>query len=105
MDVGSRGGPWKIPDPKEMLDALLDRLDDALQQTRAAANGMPIFAVEAELTGRFHAVLPRGGAGASCTGHPGPGQQGFPGGWQIISWLGDDTYAGPDGFLGIEPLR
>lgn len=46
----THGGSADIPDPNEMLEALLERLEDALQVNRAAANGVPPFAVEAELT-------------------------------------------------------
>lgn len=47
-----------IPDPNEILNSLLERVEFALRETRGAANGRPLFAVEAELTARLRAVLP-----------------------------------------------
>lgn len=47
-----------LPGPNEILNALLECVDDALWETRQAANGMPLFSVEAVLTERLHAVLP-----------------------------------------------
>lgn len=49
---------WEIPDPNEILDALLARVETVLKETRAAANGMPLPAVEAELRARLQVVLP-----------------------------------------------
>jgi hypothetical protein len=54
----THGGSADIPDPNEMLEALVERLEDALQANRAAANGVPLFAVEAELTERLRVALP-----------------------------------------------
>jgi hypothetical protein len=55
MDDGAGSG---LTDPNELLNVLLEYVEDALREIRAAANGMPLFAVEAVLTERLHAVLP-----------------------------------------------
>lgn len=52
------GGPADFPEPNEALEALLERLEDALRKTRAAANGIPLFAVEAHLSERLSGALP-----------------------------------------------
>lgn len=45
-------------DANAMLNALLGRLEGALAEAQATANGMPLFAVEAQLTERLQALLP-----------------------------------------------
>lgn len=45
-------------DANAMLNALLRRLEGALAESQATANGMPLFAVEAQLTERLQARLP-----------------------------------------------
>lgn len=46
------------PDPNEFLNALLARVEEVIQETSEAADGMPLFAVERVLTDRLGAVLP-----------------------------------------------
>lgn len=50
--------PPEIPEPNEMLNALLCRVEVAIQETAAAASGLPLLAVEEELTARLRAALP-----------------------------------------------
>ncbi|HET7140307.1 MAG TPA: hypothetical protein VFI36_09115 [Arthrobacter sp.] len=45
-------------DANDMLNALLGRLEGALEEAQVTANGMPLFAVEAKLTERLQALLP-----------------------------------------------
>ncbi|WP_208786739.1 hypothetical protein [[Micrococcus luteus] ATCC 49442] len=47
-----------IPDPNEILDALLIRVEVAIQETAKAASGMPLIAIEADLAERLHIALP-----------------------------------------------
>lgn len=58
MKESATGPGTPDPDPDMMLNALLDRLEGAIRDTRASANGIPLFAVEAKLTERLHADLP-----------------------------------------------
>lgn len=46
------------PDPNELLNALLARVDDVIHETSEAADGLAIFAVEAVLTDRLRTALP-----------------------------------------------
>jgi hypothetical protein len=54
---GACGSP-RIPDPNEILDSLLSRVEAVIKETSTAAVGIPLFAVEAELTERLRAALP-----------------------------------------------
>ncbi|RKO20425.1 hypothetical protein D7Z96_18825 [Pseudarthrobacter phenanthrenivorans] len=51
-------GALDISDPNEILNTLLSRLEEAIQATETAASGLPLFAVEAELTRRLRVALP-----------------------------------------------
>ena len=51
-------GSPQIPDPNEILHALLDRVEVAMQETAAVASGLPLVAVEEELTTRLRTYLP-----------------------------------------------
>lgn len=54
------GGDWSAatPDPNEILETLLARVEEVIRETAAAANGIPLFAVETVLTDNLRAVLP-----------------------------------------------
>lgn len=58
MAEGVCSGFPGTPDPNEILNALLVRVEAAIQETAAVADGMPLFAVEAVLTERLRSVLP-----------------------------------------------
>lgn len=58
MAEGVSEWPADGPGPNEILTVLLARVDEVIQDTSGTANGMPLFAVEAVLTGRLRAVLP-----------------------------------------------
>lgn len=45
-------------DANAMLNALLGRLEGALEEAQVTANGLPLFAVEAKLTEKLQALLP-----------------------------------------------
>ncbi len=58
--VTEGGGDWPldIPDPNEVLETLLARVEEVIRETSEAAGGIPLFAVEIVLTERLRAVLP-----------------------------------------------
>ncbi len=51
-------GSPEIPDPNEMLNALLGRVEVAIRETASTASGLPLFVVEEELNTRLRAALP-----------------------------------------------
>ncbi|GGI03176.1 hypothetical protein GCM10007170_46550 [Arthrobacter liuii] len=65
--VGESGGGCSAatPDPKEILETLLARVEEVIRETAVGANGIPVFVVETVLTDNLRAVLP----GARFTAH------------------------------------
>lgn len=59
MADGDSGPSADASDPNEVLDALLDRVEEVIRETSEATAGIPLFAVEAVLTERLRAALPR----------------------------------------------
>ena len=51
-------GSPEIPDPNEILHALLGCVEGAIRETAAVASGLPLFAVEEDLTIRLRTALP-----------------------------------------------
>lgn len=58
MSDGTGDEALSTLDANAMLNALLRRLEEALAESQATANGMPLFAVEAQLTEKLQALLP-----------------------------------------------
>lgn len=58
--MADRSGEWSadMPEPNEILDALLARVEDVIRETSEVADGMPLFAVEAVLLDKLYAALP-----------------------------------------------
>lgn len=58
MHEETHGGPADIPDPNEMLDVLLERLEDARDAIRSRQRSATVRGREAELTERLRVTLP-----------------------------------------------